>query len=313
MDVEQRFTVEYLHETCDRGSYNRFRKFHCMDESELSAGAVMDVHGHKLEIISFDEDEMVFTYRGSRYVLNREWQVIGTVQYHVENIYVQENERYVFYFEAAYNVNEWDEDRLVETIVDMMQNAQDGMIWKNIPLARECMHIMKDLSPFRDNGCINPVQRMYICQKVMEENLIELRETPRLYQSFCEYWRSNCYLADSEDYDTIDPESDFDKNYFRVVDEYIYKLGWLLEEEAGKHGMSIWDELGTLKADPVQLTLEWEKNIYEVELECDEALKDEPRGMGFCHSYWSTKRAVLARRGIQWRSPSSMNPRVMFD
>lgn len=313
MDVEQRFTVEYLHETCDRGSYNRFRKYHCIDESELVAGAVFDVHGHKLEIISIDEQEMVFTYRDSRRVLNREWQVSGTVQYHVENIYVQENERYVFYFEAAYNLDEWDEDRLVDVVMEMVEHAEEGQMWKNIPLARECMHIMKDLTPFRDEGCINPVQRMYICQRVIEDNMIELRETPRLFQSFCEYWRSNAYLAKSEDYETIEPDAGFDEKFFHTADEYIYKLGWLLEDDNGKYGQSIWGELGTLKADPVQLTSEWEKNIYEVELECDEALKDEPRCMGFCHSYWSTKRAALARRGIEWKSPSAMNPRVMFD
>ena len=70
---------------------------------------------------------------------------------------------------------------------------------------------------------------------------------------------------------------------------------------------------GMLKVDPVQASPEWEDIIYEVEKEVDEQLKDEPRGMGFCFSYWSAKRAALARHGIQWRSPSEMNPRVMFD
>lgn len=57
----------------------------------------------------------------------------------------------------------------------------------------------------------------------------------------------------------------------------------------------------------------YEDVIYEVEKEVDEDLKDEPRGMGFCFGYWSAKRAALASRGIEWRSPSAMNPRVMFD
>jgi hypothetical protein len=68
-----------------------------------------------------------------------------------------------------------------------------------------------------------------------------------------------------------------------------------------------------LKVDPVQATEKWEEIIYDVEIELDVQLKDEPHGMGFCHSYWSAKRAALARRGIQWRSPSMMNPKVMFD
>ena len=82
----------------------------------------------------------------------------------------------------------------------------------------------------------------------------------------------------------------------------------------GKIALDCWDRLGgMLKVDPVQATPEWENVIYEVEKEVDEELKDEPRGMGFCFSYWSAKRAALARRGIEWRSPSVMNPRVMFD
>ena len=56
--------------------------------------------------------------------------------------------------------------------------------------------------------------------------------------------------------------------------------------------------------------------VYEIhgsQLTVNSIDKDEPRGMGFCFNYWSAKRAALARRGIQWRSPSAMNPRVMFD
>ena len=70
---------------------------------------------------------------------------------------------------------------------------------------------------------------------------------------------------------------------------------------------------GHLKADPIQASEKWEEVIYEVEKEVDEELKDEPRGMGFCHAYWSAKKAALARRGIEWKSPREMNPKVMFD
>ena len=60
-------------------------------------------------------------------------------------------------------------------------------------------------------------------------------------------------------------------------------------------------------------TEKWEEVIYEVEKEVEEELKGDPRGMGFCHAYWSAKRAALARRGIEWKSPSAMNPKVVFD
>ena len=56
------------------------------------------------------------------------------------------------------------------------------------------------------------------------------------------------------------------------------------------------------------------KEIYlEVEKECFRRLKGTHRGMGFCFGYWAVKRAVLAKYGIEWKSPQFMNPRVMFD
>jgi F-type H+-transporting ATPase subunit b len=36
--------------------------------------------------------------------------------------------------------------------------------------------------------------------------------------------------------------------------------------------------------------------------------------MGFCFEYWSKKSELLSSKyGIEWRSPSLMNPRVLFD
>lgn len=53
--------------------------------------------------------------------------------------------------------------------------------------------------------------------------------------------------------------------------------------------------------------------IDEVERRLNEELKDVPRHMGFCFEYWSAKEALLSEYGIEWKSPSRMNPRVLFD
>lgn len=68
-----------------------------------------------------------------------------------------------------------------------------------------------------------------------------------------------------------------------------------------------------LKSDPVEWTAEYEAVIDEADHEAYQHLTDAPRGMGFCFGYWAEKRAALAKRGIEWRSPSVMNPRVLFD
>lgn len=73
-------------------------------------------------------------------------------------------------------------------------------------------------------------------------------------------------------------------------------------------------KIGHLRTDPVEYTWEWEKIYYDVEAELDRRLANVPRQMGFCFQYWAMKRELLMEKyGIDWRSPSQMNPRVMFD
>ena len=73
-------------------------------------------------------------------------------------------------------------------------------------------------------------------------------------------------------------------------------------------------KIGHLRTDPVEYTREWEKIYYDVEDELDRRVANVPRQMGFCFQYWATKREFLMEKyGIDWRSPSQMNPRVMFD
>lgn len=72
--------------------------------------------------------------------------------------------------------------------------------------------------------------------------------------------------------------------------------------------------IGHLRKDPVEYTWEWESVYYDVEDQLEKIFEDEPRHMGFCFRYWSTKKDLLKNAyGIDWKSPSMMNPRVMFD
>lgn len=71
---------------------------------------------------------------------------------------------------------------------------------------------------------------------------------------------------------------------------------------------------GHLRRDPVEYTRRWEKIYYDVEAELDRRFANQPRHMGFCFKYWSAKSSLLRDTyGIEWRTPSQMNPRVMFD
>ena len=70
---------------------------------------------------------------------------------------------------------------------------------------------------------------------------------------------------------------------------------------------------GHLKSDPVEWTARYEEVIDEVEAIVEQRLADHPRGMGFCFAYWHEKAEVLEQFGVEWCSPSLMNPGVMFD
>lgn len=73
-------------------------------------------------------------------------------------------------------------------------------------------------------------------------------------------------------------------------------------------------QLGHLRQDPVEFTYRWEDIYYDVEKRLDDRFANAPRQMGFCFMYWNAKRELLKEEyGIDWKSPSQMNPRVMFD
>lgn len=52
----------------------------------------------------------------------------------------------------------------------------------------------------------------------------------------------------------------------------------------------------------------------ELESKIEEELKDEKRRLGFCHTYWTTKKHILEEDyGIIWYSPAEENPLVSYD
>lgn len=73
-------------------------------------------------------------------------------------------------------------------------------------------------------------------------------------------------------------------------------------------------QLGHLRQDPVEFTYRWEDIYYKVQHRLDERFANAPRHMGFCFKFWNAKRELLKNEyGIDWKSPSQMNPRVKFD
>ena len=65
---------------------------------------------------------------------------------------------------------------------------------------------------------------------------------------------------------------------------------------------------GFIKNDPVEKTEEYLAVIDKVEEKIEKT-----KQMNFCLEYWSLKAQFLFEYGILWRSPSQLNPGVMFD
>lgn len=66
--------------------------------------------------------------------------------------------------------------------------------------------------------------------------------------------------------------------------------------------------------DPIEDTLEYKKIEEELESLIEEELKDFPRGLGFCHAYWYTKKKILKEKyNMDWKSPAELHPGIMFD
>ena len=69
-----------------------------------------------------------------------------------------------------------------------------------------------------------------------------------------------------------------------------------------------------LKYDPVEYTDKYLAILPELEAKIEAKLEKTPRRHGFCFEYWNVKEEILKRDyGIEWDSPSMLNPTVRFD
>lgn len=67
----------------------------------------------------------------------------------------------------------------------------------------------------------------------------------------------------------------------------------------------------SLKHDPVEMSKEYLDCIDEIEEKIEQ--NRTYRGLGSCHEIWDLKYRFLLEKGIVWKSPAVLNPRVMFD
>lgn len=182
--------------------------------------------------------------------------------------------------------------KLTGIFTEMVENAKNHTRrWKNITLGRKAFTIMRELPDVLPDAYDTPAAKAELLGNMLDQ--MDETSTPR----FCIQVREYMLSLDPEDSDNI-------MNLEQLRD-YI-DLSIPMEEYCRKYHRR-------LKFDPVERTPQMEEICESVERECAEATADHRRGMGFCFMYWSIKRDILSKYGIEWNSPATMNPRVMFD
>ena len=98
-----------------------------------------------------------------------------------------------------------------------------------------------------------------------------------------------------------------------MVSDFIRELAltFISKEHVDDVFSTVMSRRRNLNYDLVDMIEEYLAVIDEI----DEKIENnrEYRGIGFCHHVWSLKTDYLAEKGIKWRSPGDLNPRVIFD
>ncbi|MBR0169308.1 MAG: hypothetical protein IJQ14_00520 [Bacteroidales bacterium] len=190
-------------------------------------------------------------------------------------------------------------DKIIALVDEMRENSREQSMWKNIPLAKECIQLLRALDDPEEDSHGKALACNAICEQLPEYDM------PRFVLDILHYERE--LLVEAEKEGCGDPEA------LEAVDIDIQRLNDYTDTQnvGTREFRKKYDRM--LDFDPVERTPRWEELYCEVEEECDRQLGDTPKGMGFCFAYWSVRRDVLAKRGIMWQSPAAMNPHVMFD
>lgn len=72
--------------------------------------------------------------------------------------------------------------------------------------------------------------------------------------------------------------------------------------------MSSWQ-----KHDPIEDDPKYRKILAAADKKAEKETKNSKGRMGHCHAFWGAKQRILAKKGIDWKSPAELNPYCKFD
>ena len=70
----------------------------------------------------------------------------------------------------------------------------------------------------------------------------------------------------------------------------------------------------SLQHDPQEDDPVFKSKLERAMQEAEENLAAVPHRRGFCHRLWAEAKRILREKyGLEWKTPSEMNPHVLFD
>lgn len=209
-----------------------------------------------------------------------------------------------------------EEDAIIQELIRQASDAAERMFgdedravssFLNIPDARIILEAFRQL-PDHVEGELTPYLKAKYLGQVAEE--LPKYDVPRLVREIRLYQLD--LLAKAEKESSADTARNGEtpltsgevRESLNEIDDYL-DPAVSMEEFCTRHHRH-------LHFDPVERTPEWEEHIFEVETEVMKRC-GKPGFMGYCFGYWAAKADVLRTFGIDWKSPSEMNPGVMLD
>ena len=185
--------------------------------------------------------------------------------------------------------------RVLNMLREMKVNCEEMRMWKNVALSHQCVAILETVDE------AGPDDKAFVFNNMLL--LIPEYDVPRYALELARKELQWLSLANENIYGL---SMDDVRVHIRQLEEYIDYENVSTDDFIRKYDKH-------LNFDPIRRTPLWEENYCRWEKECESRLGDIPRGMGFCFAYWHTFAEVLRKDGVEWKSPSQMNPAVMFD
>lgn len=204
-------------------------------------------------------------------------------------------------FVATEEVIELYKDVVCGAVLVAEENAGGigGPTWQNAGLCRVMLRYGRELERVSDSGDI--ADTLCSAAERMEDSLFD---HPRLKAELVRFIIRSLHALECREGHDISS-----------TDHFVEQLA-LLERNiafADSGQLNRVEQTGIEKYDPVEWTEPYENAIDDATRQALDRLKDYPRRLGFCHAYWAELRDALAERGVEWRSPSEMNPHTLYD